>query len=105
MTETTTERGGWLRVITPDDEASLSHDEAQDLFKAEWKAARAAYVDALVAFGGHWVRKLLLAATPLTPHQIKAMRDEAHTVADKTRELASHMDAAVAAIERVRSER
>lgn len=105
MTDTTTERGGWLRVITPGDETSLSYDEAQDLFKVEWREARAAYVEALVAFGGYWVRNLLQTAKPLTPYQIKAMRDEAHTVADKTRELASHMDAAVAAIERVRSER
>lgn len=98
----TTERGPWLRVITPGDETSLSHDEAQDLFKVEWQAARAAYVEALVAFGGHWVRTLLQAARPLTPDQVRFARNEAREVADKARALASHMDAAVAAVERVR---
>lgn len=105
MSDETTERGAWLRVITPGDEESLSHDEAQDLFKVEWKAARAAYVDALVAFGGYWVKNLLQTAKPLSPYQVKAIRDDAHAVADKTREMAAHMDAAVAATERVRGDR
>lgn len=101
----TDERGTWLRVITPDDTAALTPDAAQDLFKVEWSAARAAYVEALVAFGGYWVRTLLQNAKPLSPYQVKAIRNDAHTVADKTREMASHMDAALAAIERVRNER
>jgi hypothetical protein len=98
----TNERGAWLRVITPGDTESLSHDEGQDLFKVEWKAARAAYVDALVAFGGWWVRELLQTAKPLTPGKVRAIRDDAHVVADKTREVAARLDAAVAAVERVR---
>ena len=90
-----TNRPKSLRVVVDSDTTPLPMDEANELFRNEFHAARAAYADLLAALGGWQVRQLFEPGRSFTASQIAAIRGAAREIAERSRELEAHMDACV----------
>ena len=91
---------GHLRVTVPASSPPIPRDEATDQARAQFQAARDAYIDVLESFGQHRLRWLLKSREKVTVPGLRSTRDAAQRMAEQALAVVSALDACVETCER-----